>query len=127
MTQYNHYNKKLKPLARNHRNNSTLAEIRLWSELLSNKQMLGFPFLRQRPIGNYIADFFCKELKLIIETDGISHDNEEVFLKDREREKSLNTLGYQIIRFEDDEVMRDIENVRLTIEGTIKSLVQKQP
>jgi len=125
MNSYNHYNKILKPYARKHRNNSTKAEIRLWSKLLRNKQMLGFPFLRQRPIDNYIADFFCKELKLIIETDGITHHSDEARIKDKIREKRLIELGYHLIRFDDAEVMWDIENVRLEIEGKIKQLTKQ--
>lgn len=123
MNSYNHYNKILKPYARKHRNNSTQAEIRLWSKLLRNKQMLGYSFLRQRPIDNYIADFFCKELKLIIETDGISHHSEEAYMKDKIRTKRLNELGYHLIRFDDNEVMINIENVRLSIEGKINEIV----
>lgn len=123
MNSYNHYNKILKPYARKHRNNSTQAEIRLWSKLLRNKQMLGYSFLRQRPIDNYIADFFCKELKLIIETDGISHHSEEAHMKDKIRTKRLNELGYHLIRFDDNEVMKNIENVRLSIEGKINEIV----
>ena len=114
-----HYNKNLKPFAREHRNHSTRAEIRLWCELLKNKKMLGFSFLRQRPIANYIADFFCKELKLIIETDGITHEWVCAFEKDNLRTDELQKLGYIVLRFNDDEVMRDIENVRRTIEGLI--------
>jgi len=125
MNANNNYNKILKPYARKHRNNSTQAEIRLWSKLLRNKQMLGFPFLRQRPIDNYIADFFCKELKLIIETDGITHHNPEARERDKVREKRLMELGYHLIRFDDAEVMWDIDNVRLEIEEKIKQLVNK--
>ena len=124
MNSYNHYNKILKPYARKHRNNSTQAEMRLWSKLLRNKQMLGYSFLRQRPIENYIADFFCKELKLIIETDGITHHSPEAIEKDKVREKRLMELGYHLIRFDDAEVMWDIENVRLEIEGKIKQLTK---
>ncbi|MGZ5243885.1 MAG: endonuclease domain-containing protein, partial [Bacteroidia bacterium] len=99
----NHYNIKLKPLARNHRNDSTKAEIRLWCELLRAKQ-LGYSFLRQRSIGNYIVDFFSKELNLIIEVDGITHRHEENFKKDIKREIELKSLGYKILRFSDEEV-----------------------
>jgi very-short-patch-repair endonuclease len=59
----NNYNKELRSFAIKNRNASTKAEIRLWCELLRNKKMMGFQFLRQRPIDNYIADFFCKEIK----------------------------------------------------------------
>jgi very-short-patch-repair endonuclease len=70
------YNPKLKILARNLRNNSTPGEIRLWNEL-KNKQFYGFDFHRQKPLLNYIADFYCYELALIIEVDGRYHDCEE--------------------------------------------------
>src|SRR5690348_3380457 len=85
----NHYNKRLKPFARRHRNHSTKAEIRLWCELFRNKQMLGYPFLRQRPIDKYIADFFCKELKLVIETDGTSHTWKGAAERDQQKTTDL--------------------------------------
>ena len=120
MSTYYHYNKKLKLFASQNRKESTKAEVRLWCELLRNKQLMGYSFLRQRPIDRYITDFFCKELKLIIECDGYSHNFEEIALKDEERTKRLNELGYQVIRFSDKDVMEDIENVGRTIEGWIE-------
>lgn len=119
MNDNNNYNKKLKAFARSNRNNSTKAEIKLWSALLRNKQMMGYPFLRQRPIGNYIADFFSKELKLIIEADGSSHNWEEQIIKDKKREINLIAMGFSIIRFNDSEIMNDIENVQRAIEHFI--------
>lgn len=70
---YNHYNKNLKEFARKLRNNSTFAEVVLWDKVLKNRQLRDYQFLRQRAIGNYIVDFFSKELKLIIELDGEIH------------------------------------------------------
>mgnify|MGYP003730104657 CR=1 FL=1 len=72
------YNSKLKILARNLRNNSTKSEIILWSYLKGSK-MMNCKFSRQKPIDNYIADFFCNELKLVIELDGYTHQIDEVF------------------------------------------------
>ncbi len=115
-----HYNKRLKAFAREHRNNSTKAEIKLWVELLSKRQMLGFQFLRQRPISNYIADFFCKELKLIIEADGFSHTWEITVEKDRKKTEELEAIGYRILRFEDSEILEDIDRVGETIEKWIQ-------
>lgn len=120
MTTYHHYNKRLRPFASQNRKESTKAEIRLWCELLRNKQMMGHSFLRQRPIDNYIADFFCKKLKLIIECDGYSHHLDEVAERDELRTNRLTELGYHVMRFSDDEVIHDIENVRRTIEGWIE-------
>lgn len=111
--QNNYYNKSLKSFARIKRTISTKAEIRIWCELLRNKKMLGFQFLRQRPIENFIADFMCKELNLIIEIDGYSHQfkNED----DIQRDKRLNQLGFMTLRFTDDEVKNQITNVERAI------------
>jgi len=67
------YNPKLKNLARQLRNNSTLAEVLLWRELKGEK-ILGFDFHRQKPIDEYIVDFLCSELSLVIEIDEVSHE-----------------------------------------------------
>jgi len=115
----NHYNKKLKPLARKLRNDGTRAESVMWREVLSNKKMMGIRFLRQRSIDNYIVDFFSKELKLIIEVDGYTHQFAEVAKNDRIRQDRLKQLGYPMLRFEDDEVLNDINNVVRTIENWI--------
>ena len=82
-----YYNPKLKPLARKLRNNSTLSEILLWEELKKRK-MLDYRFLRQKPVGEYIVDFFCNKLRLVIEIDGDSH-NEESFENDMTRQAWL--------------------------------------
>lgn len=123
----NNYNIKLKSFARANRKNGTKAEIKLWCELLRNKQMLGFPFLRQRPVGNYIADFFSKELKLIIEVDRLSHNWKEQLVKDKIREEYLIQMGFSIIRFNDSEVMYDIENVNRTIQNYISEWESHHP
>ena len=116
-----HYNKSLKNLARNLRNNSTKAEIRLWSELLRAKQT-GHTFSRQRPVLNYIADFLCKNLKLIIELDGFSHEFEQQWKKDKKRQNELEKAGFTILRFSDDEVMNDLRNVETEIMYWVKKL-----
>jgi very-short-patch-repair endonuclease len=111
--QNNHYNIKLKPFAKTLRNDSTKAEVRMWCELLSKSKM-GYSFLRQRPVGDYIVDFMSKELKLIIEVDGYSHQFKTN--EDLERDKLLTDLGYTVLRFTDDEVMQDLPNVQRTLE-----------
>jgi len=114
-----HYNPKLKPLARKLRNNSTLSEILLWEEL-KNRKMLGFKFLRQKPIGDYIVDFFCNKLKLVIEIDGDSH-REENFTYDMKRQKWLESKGLTVLRFDDLEVKKDMNNVLMAIESWIRT------
>lgn len=116
------YNPKLKILARELRNNSTMSEIVLWN-YLKGKQMSGFDFHRQKPINNYILDFFCNELMLGIELDGYSHNLEEVFEKDQKKEKRLNELGISVLRFDDEVVLNDIDNVLRSIENFIESFV----
>jgi very-short-patch-repair endonuclease len=111
-----HYNKNLKELARRLRKNSTKAEIKLWKEILRAGTMHGYTFLRQRPVLNFIADFMCKELMLIIEVDGYTHGFEEQWELDVKRQKKLESVGFTILRFGDDEVLSDIKNVQKTIE-----------
>jgi very-short-patch-repair endonuclease len=88
------YNKKLKPLAGQLRRNLTKAEACLWKYALKTKQLKGYQFKRQRPVLQYIADFFCKELMLIIEIDGITHDNNVSQAKDIRREECLAKAGF---------------------------------
>ena len=114
------YNPRLKELARNLRNNSTQSEIKLWKEL-KGKQMKGFDFHRQKPLLNYIVDFYCYELLLVIELDGLSHNDESVQIKDTLKENALKQLGLTVIRFQDSEVMNDMDNVLRVIEHYIGS------
>ena len=109
------YNPKLTALARKLRNESTETEIFLWLKL-KGKQMYDYDFHRQKPIDNYILDFFCYELLLGIEVDGYSHEILEVHNKDIIKEKRMNELGINILRFSDFEVLRDMENVIRAIE-----------
>ena len=109
------YNPKLTVLARKLRNESTETEIYLWLKL-KGKQMYGYDFHRQKPIDNYILDFFCYELLLGIEVDGYSHEFLEVYNKDKIKEKRMNELGISILRFSDFEVLRDMENIIRAIE-----------
>ena len=87
---------------------------------------MGYDFHRQKPIGNYILDFFCHELMLGIELDGVSHQFEDVFEKDITKERSINDLGITILRFNDYEVLGDIINVTRAIEGYIWQWQQTQ-
>lgn len=110
------YNPKLKQLARKLRNNSTKSEVFLWN-YLKGKKVRGFDFHRQRPIVNYIVDFYCSELLLAIEIDGESHyGNEE---KDAIRQKEIEEHGVQFLRFDDSEVYYNLDKVIKSIEEWI--------
>ena len=110
------YNPQLKQLARNLRNNSTLSEVLLW-EHLTGKQMRGFDFHRQKPIDNFIVDFYCSELMLAIEIDGDSHDWK--LDEDEKRQKRLESLGVQFLRFQDIDVKQNMDGVLKMIEDWI--------
>jgi epoxyqueuosine reductase len=103
-----YYNPKLTALARELRNNSTLSEVLLWGELKTGK-MLGHDFHRQKPIDEFIVDFFCYDLMLAIEIDGSSHDNKVDY--DKFRQKKLESLGIRFLRFDDLAVKQKIEFV----------------
>jgi very-short-patch-repair endonuclease len=88
----------------------TLSEILLWNKL-KYKKLLGYDFDRQRPINNYVVDFYCKDLKLAIEIDGDSHSGEEKCLYDAKRENDLINSGIDIIHFSDLDVKIDMSGV----------------
>lgn len=113
-----YYHPKLKQLSRNLRNNSTLAEVLLWNKL-KKRQMCGHQFMRQKPIGEYIVDFYCSKLKLIIEIDGETHQFK--LTKDVERQRWLENLGLNVLRFDDAEVKQDMKNVLHSIRGWIEN------
>jgi very-short-patch-repair endonuclease len=121
------YNKSLQPYAKNLRDLMTKAEACLWKYALRARQMKGYSFRRQRPILNYIADFACLELHLVIEVDGYTHSLDETIKKDYIKEKTLEKAGYSVMRFSDDEVLKDIRNVILRIESFIEELELKNP
>ena len=105
-------------LARNLRKNSTIQERRLWN-LLKNRQFYNLKFKRQQPIGDYIVDFICKEAKIIIEIDGGQHNEPENIEYDKTRTEYLNTLGYKVIRFWNNEIYENIEGVGFRLKEEI--------
>jgi len=111
-----HYDAHLKPLARQLRNRSTLAEVLLWNQL-KGKRMLSYDFDRQKPIDHFIVDFFCSELMLGIEIDGESHRQNPA--RDQERQARLESLDIRFLRFEDRLVKQDMRNVLRSIESWI--------
>ena len=109
------YNPVLKERARSLRNNSTQAEIKLWKCL--RRDQLGCDFHRQKPIGNYVVDFFCPKFKLAIEIDGISHLNKANY--DKKRQADLEIIGIKVLKFTDEEVNKNIETVLEVIKNFI--------
>lgn len=106
------YNKGLQPYANKLRKDMTKAEACLWKYVLRASKLNGYAFRRQRPVLNYIADFMCKELMLIIEVDGSWHDLEGVAERDAIRQKKLEDAGFTVLRFDNSNVLNNIDNVQ---------------
>lgn len=112
------YDPKLKELARQLRKNMTRGEVILWQRLKC-KQVRGYDFDRQRPIDQFIVDFYCKQLMLAIEIDGSSHDSQQAQQRDRQRQSRLESLGVRFLRFRESEVRNNTDAVVDAIESWI--------
>ena len=115
-----HYNKILQPYANSLRKRMTKGEACIWKYLLKGRRMKGYQFRRQRPTLDYIADFMCMDLLLIIEIDGISHDDEQRYQKDKVRQEKLEQVGFTILRFSDWEVLNRMSDVSIIISNWIE-------
>ena len=114
------YNKNLKHNARQLRNNMTEAEQKLWLRL-RQKQILGLQFYRQKPILNFIVDFYCPAASLIIECDGSQHLNEKGLKYDLLRDQALTQLNLTVLRFNNLQILHELDAVVQTIENVILS------
>jgi imidazole glycerol-phosphate synthase subunit HisF len=98
----------------------TRAETLLW-EKLSGKQ-LGYKFRRQHPVGNYIADFYCHQVKLILEVDGGYHHKQEQKEYDALRTNNLESVGIIVFRFSNEEIYERMENVMAQLRMLIEEI-----
>ena len=103
------YDLKLKQVSRQLRNNATCAEKMLWDRL--RKRQLGQLFYRQKPVGEYIADFYCPKAKLVIEVDGRYHADKNAKEYDKIRDEYIEGLGLTVIRFTNSDIIERIERV----------------
>jgi very-short-patch-repair endonuclease len=124
MKQHQYYNKSLKTHARRLRSDMTKAQACLWKYSLRAGQMRGFKFKRERPVLNFIADFMCQELQLIIEVDGLTHIWEETIQKDKKKDLELQNAGFRVVRFTDTEVLQQMNEVYAVISDTIDLILQ---
>jgi very-short-patch-repair endonuclease len=108
------YNHKLLEIARENRKNPTPAEEKIWREVLQKKQFKNHKFLRQKPLHNFIADFYCAELMLVIEIDGEYHIKQKEY--DVLRSDKLKEYGIRVIRYKNKDVLDNIERVREDLE-----------
>ncbi|MFA5308277.1 MAG: DUF559 domain-containing protein [Dehalococcoidales bacterium] len=116
------YNKNLKELSKSLRNNLTEAERCLWQRL--KLKHLGYVFYRQKPIGNYIVDFYCQKAKLVVEVDGGQHFTDETAGNDRIRDEYLQSLGLKVLRFSNSEVLKYTDRVAEKIQIFINNGVR---
>ena len=110
---------KIYHIARNLRKNKTREEDILW-QLLRNRQFMGLKFKRQFPIGNYIVDFVCEEKKLVIEIDGGQHNIPDNVKADEVRTNYINSKGYRVVRFWNNDINQNIEGVYETLLSLVR-------
>ena len=117
-----HYNPKLKEYSRELRKNATFSERFLWKHIRGG-QLNNYRFLRQKPIDEFIVDFFCRKLKFVIEIDGITHLEKKKY--DDYREKKLKSMGLNILRLDGNYVLNNIDGTLQLILDYIKKLEGK--
>lgn len=116
------YNKNLKLPSRDLRSNMTDAEQLLWQRL-RRKQILGLQFYRQKPILNFIVDFYCAAVNLVIECDGGQHYTEDELLADQIRDQALSELGLIVLRFSNRQILTETNAVVEFIFKTAQSRI----
>ncbi len=117
------YNPVLVEIARANRKNQTNAEKKIWEEVLRNKNLKNYKFLRQKPLDNFIADFYCAKLMLVVEIDGDSHSRQKEY--DILRSERLREYGIRVIRYRNDDIINNISGVIQDLLSKIKNRVQE--
>lgn len=117
-----HYNKHLKNPARTLRNNQTEAEQKLWYHL-RRKQIQNVQFYRQKPLLNFIVDFYCPSAKLVIELDGSQHYEQEHQQKDQLRDELLSNLDLKVLRFNNHQIFIEINAVLEIINAIVRERI----
>jgi tRNA G37 N-methylase TrmD/very-short-patch-repair endonuclease len=108
---------RLTQVARKLRQDYTIAENKLWKQL-RNRQLNNLKFRRQHPIENYVVDFLCEDLRLIVELDGGQHNEEQNQLADQTRTEKLESLGYKILRFWNNQIFENLTGTLEVIAST---------
>jgi very-short-patch-repair endonuclease len=119
------YEKNLKDLAKSLRSNLTEAERCLWKRL--RLKHLGYAFYRQKPIGDYIVDFYCPKARLVVEVDGGQHFNEDNARNDKIRDEYMLSLGLTILRFSNSEVLEYTDSIAEAIYGFLDKILPIPP
>ena len=117
------YKAHLKAKARELRSSMTESERLLWSRL-RRKQVLGVQFSRQKPIGDYIVDFYAPRAKLVVEVDGSQHLLPDHLEKDAKRDAYLGDMGLRVLRFDSRQVLSQIDSVAEVITKAVSERLQ---
>jgi len=117
-----YYQPQLKETVRTLRKNMTDSELKLWSRI-RRRQMHGLQFYRQRPIGHYIVDFYCPQAQLVLEVDGSEHINKYKNSKDQYRDHYLKQQGVRVLKFDNLQVLHQIDAVIERIYRSIASRI----
>jgi very-short-patch-repair endonuclease len=120
------YRSDLKPLARQLRSNLTDAERALWQRL-RGKHIEGVQFYRQRPIGQYIVDFYAPTVRLVVELDGGQHFEADARADDGKRDEVLQSLGVHVLRFDNRQVLIEMEAVLERIHRVVCEKLRNPP
>ena len=120
------YDKRLKQRSRQLRENMTAAEQFLWSKIRLN-QLKGYRFYRQKPVGEYIADFYCPKVKLVIEVDGGIHLSHKIKEYDKARDAYMEGMGLYILRFTNIEILTNVKKVLKMIKSKINDKISLGP
>lgn len=119
------YNKDLKLRSRELRSSMTDAEIKLWSKL-RRKQLYRLQFCRQKPIGNFIVDFYCPKARLVIEVDGGQHYQEPGMARDAGRDSYFSGLGLEVVRFSNRDVLFNLDGVIAVIVERLERALEQE-
>ena len=120
------YQRNLKQYSRDLRNQLTIAESILWKHL-RYRQILGVKFYRQKPLLNYIVDFYAHRAKLVIECDGSQHLQEEFLINDEQRDAHLRQEGILVLRFTNIQIVKKLDSVLTVIWDHVNTRLSKSP
>jgi very-short-patch-repair endonuclease len=120
----NTFNKDLIQFSFKNSREMSLNEQKLWFNILKGRQLLGYKFIKQKIFNNYIVDFYCSELLLVVELDGMSHDR--TFDNDKVRDAYFERIGVKVIRIMNSDVQKNLDGVRIFLEESVKEMESRK-
>lgn len=108
----------LKHLVKSFRREDASGELILWKKVLGSRNLYGYQFSRKYAVGDYIVDFICRKLALVVEVEGYSHNF--LFRNDLQKDKYLSELGYFVLRFKEKDIVYNLNDVTKTLENYVE-------